>query len=83
VKWLPVFVSQASYQIVAESLSFCHRAKQLCVNAYVIGQAMFGEHEKAGKGAETFGRRGGTVRRPRHNEASTNMSTSPVSSVTV
>jgi hypothetical protein len=32
------------------------------------GEAIFGEHEKAGKGAETFGRRGGTVRRPRHNE---------------
>jgi hypothetical protein len=36
VEWLPVFVSQASCQIVAESLSFCHRAKELRVNAYVI-----------------------------------------------
>ena len=36
VEWLPVFVSQASCQIVTESLSFCHRAKQLRVNAYVI-----------------------------------------------
>jgi putative transposase len=36
VGWLSVFVSQASCQIVAESLSFCHRAKELHVNAYVI-----------------------------------------------
>ena len=36
VEWLPVFVSQASCQIVTESLSFCHRDKQLRVNAYVI-----------------------------------------------
>jgi hypothetical protein len=36
VEWLPVFVSQASCQIVTESLSFCHRAKELRVNAYVI-----------------------------------------------
>ena len=33
VEWLPVFVSQASCQIVTESLSFCHRKKQLRVNA--------------------------------------------------
>jgi hypothetical protein len=58
VEWLQVFVSQASCQIVAESLSFCHRDKQPRVNAYVIGKAIFGGHEKAGKGAETFGRRG-------------------------
>ena len=32
------------------------------------GEVIFGEHEKAGERAETFGRRGGTVRRPRHNE---------------
>ena len=36
VEWLPVFVSQASCEIVTESLSFCHRAKGLRVNAYVI-----------------------------------------------
>ena len=36
VEWLPVFVSQASCQIVTESLSFCHRVKQLRVNAYAI-----------------------------------------------
>jgi len=36
VEWLPVFVSQASCRIVTESLSFCHRDKQLRVNAYVI-----------------------------------------------
>ena len=36
VEWLPVFVSQSSCQIVTESLTFCHGAKQLRVNAYVI-----------------------------------------------
>jgi putative transposase len=36
VEWLPVFVPRASCQIVTESLSFCHRAKELRVNAYVI-----------------------------------------------
>ena len=36
VEWLPVFVSQASCQIVTESLTFCHEAKHLRVNAYVI-----------------------------------------------
>jgi putative transposase len=36
VEWLPVFASRASCQIVTESLSFCHRAKELRVNASVI-----------------------------------------------
>lgn len=31
-----MFVSEASCQIVTESLSFCRRVKQLRVNAYVI-----------------------------------------------
>jgi hypothetical protein len=36
VEWLPVFVSRASCQLVTESLSFCHRAEELRVNAYVM-----------------------------------------------
>jgi len=36
MEWLPVFVSQGRCQIVTESLSFCHRDKQLRVKAYVI-----------------------------------------------
>jgi REP element-mobilizing transposase RayT len=36
VEWLPVFVAEASCKIVTESLSFCHRAKHLRINAYVI-----------------------------------------------
>jgi REP element-mobilizing transposase RayT len=36
VAWLPVFVSEESCRIVAESLTFCHREKQLRINAYVI-----------------------------------------------
>src|SRR5262245_26687492 len=36
VEWLPVFVAQASCQIVTESLGFCHRQKHLRINAFVI-----------------------------------------------
>ncbi|HVS36705.1 MAG TPA: hypothetical protein VMS17_14185 [Gemmataceae bacterium] len=36
VEWLPVFVSQASCQIVADSLTFCHDEKCLRINACVI-----------------------------------------------
>jgi putative transposase len=36
VEWLPVFVSEAACKIVTDSLSFCHRAKGLRVNAFVI-----------------------------------------------
>jgi REP element-mobilizing transposase RayT len=36
VAWLPVFVSEESCKIVTESLTFCHREKQLRINAYVI-----------------------------------------------
>jgi putative transposase len=36
VEWLPVFVSQSSCQIVTDSLAFCHREKDLRINAYVI-----------------------------------------------
>src|SRR2546430_3202891 len=36
VEWLPVFISEATCQIVTESLTFCHRQKHLRVNAYVI-----------------------------------------------
>jgi REP element-mobilizing transposase RayT len=36
VDWLPVFVSEAAFKIVTESLNFCHRTKGLRINAYVI-----------------------------------------------
>jgi REP element-mobilizing transposase RayT len=36
VDWLPVFVSEAAFQIVTDSLNFCHRHKGLRINAYVI-----------------------------------------------
>src|SRR5262249_12049086 len=36
VEWLPVFVSEATCKIVADSLKYCHRHKGLRINAYVI-----------------------------------------------
>ena len=36
VEWLPVFVSETACKIVTDSLTFCHRAKHLRINAYVI-----------------------------------------------
>src|SRR5262249_31131775 len=36
VEWLPVFVSEASCKILTQSLTFCHREKQLRINAYVV-----------------------------------------------
>ncbi len=36
VEWLPVFVSQASYKIITDGLCYCHHAKHLRINAYVI-----------------------------------------------
>jgi len=36
VDWLPVFISEATCKIVTESLSFCHRAEHLRINAFVI-----------------------------------------------
>src|SRR5260370_14426445 len=36
VDWLPVFVSEAAFKIVTESLNFCHRSKGLRTNAFVI-----------------------------------------------
>ena len=36
VEWLPVFVSDAAFKIVADSLNFCHRHKGLRINAYVV-----------------------------------------------
>ena len=36
VDWLPVFVAGPACQIVTDSLAFCHRTKNLRVNAYVI-----------------------------------------------
>jgi len=36
VDWLPVFVTQPAFKIVADSLNYCHAQKGLRVNAYVI-----------------------------------------------
>jgi hypothetical protein len=36
VEWLPLFITDATIRIVANSLAFCHREKFLRVNAYVI-----------------------------------------------
>src|SRR3954462_2717305 len=36
VEWLPVFVTEAAFRIVAESLTFCHHNKHLRINAFVI-----------------------------------------------
>ncbi len=36
VEWLPVFIDEQTCGIVADSLSFCHRQKNLRVNAFVI-----------------------------------------------
>lgn len=36
VEWLPVFVSDKTCKVLAESLVFCHRQKQLRINAYVF-----------------------------------------------
>jgi REP element-mobilizing transposase RayT len=36
VEWLPVFVTEATFRIVADSLHFCHQNKFLRINALVI-----------------------------------------------
>jgi putative transposase len=36
VDWLPVFVAEAAFKIVTDSLNFCHANKGLRTNAYVI-----------------------------------------------
>jgi len=36
VEWLPVFVSEEAFTIVADSLNFCYDKKGLRTNAYVI-----------------------------------------------
>lgn len=36
VEWLPVFIREATCKIVTDSLTFCHRHKQLRINAFVI-----------------------------------------------
>ncbi len=36
VEWLPVFISDEPCQVIVESLNFCHREKNLRINAYVI-----------------------------------------------
>ncbi len=36
VDWLPVFVSEQTCRVLAESLNFCHAHKGLRINAYVI-----------------------------------------------
>ena len=35
-EWLPVFIADAAFQIVTQSLTFCHDTKSLRTNAYVI-----------------------------------------------
>ena len=36
VEWLPVFVTEATFRIVTDSLTFCHKQKHLRINAFVI-----------------------------------------------
>ncbi len=36
VEWLPVFITDVTFRIVTDSLTYCHRAKGLRINAYVI-----------------------------------------------
>src|SRR5262245_36665537 len=36
VEWLPMFVTEEGFRIVADSLTFCHRNKHLRINAFVI-----------------------------------------------
>src|SRR5262245_46355536 len=36
VEWLPVFITEATFGIVTQSLTFCHRQKHLRINAFVI-----------------------------------------------
>jgi putative transposase len=36
VEWLPVFVTEAAFRIVTDSLTFCHHNKHLRINAFVI-----------------------------------------------
>ncbi len=53
VDWLPVFVSESAFKIVADSLNFCHRSKGLRINAYVIMPTHFHAivfHEKFDSG---------------------------------
>jgi REP-associated tyrosine transposase len=36
VEWLPLFVTPAAFKIVTDSLTYCHGAKNLRINAFVI-----------------------------------------------
>jgi putative transposase len=36
VEWLPVFVTEATSRVIADSLTFCHKQKHLRINAFVI-----------------------------------------------
>lgn len=36
IEWLPVFVSEEACMIITESLNYCHREKNLQINAFVI-----------------------------------------------
>jgi REP element-mobilizing transposase RayT len=36
VEWLPIFITEATFRIVTESLTFCHQQKHLRINAFVI-----------------------------------------------
>jgi len=36
VEWLPMFVTEATFRIVTDSLTYCHHHKHLRINAFVI-----------------------------------------------
>ena len=36
VDWLPVFTSEAAFRIVTDSFNYCHKAKSLRINSYVL-----------------------------------------------
>jgi putative transposase len=36
VEWLPVFTEESTCKIITDSLNFCIRDKNLCVNAFVV-----------------------------------------------
>jgi REP element-mobilizing transposase RayT len=36
IQWLPVFINEETCLIITESLNFCHRQKELGINAFVI-----------------------------------------------
>ena len=36
VEWLPIFITEATFKIVTDSLTFCHEQKHLRINAFVV-----------------------------------------------